>query len=52
MIDDVTNFLKGNYIEVRKKIECLMTDLNGRHLRILDDYTFEILSDYINKDVK
>ena len=36
----------------RKKIEDLMSDLNGRHLRILDDYTFGILSSYINKDVK
>ena len=31
----------------RKKVEHLMYELKGCHLRILDEFTFSILNDYI-----
>ena len=31
----------------RRKVENLMFDLKGKHLRILDDFTFGIMHDYI-----
>lgn len=35
------------YGSTRRKIERLMMDYDGKHLRILDGLTFSILSDYI-----
>lgn len=35
----------------RRKVERLMWDLNGRHLRSLDSFTFEILSGFIRSDI-
>lgn len=31
----------------RRKVENLMFELKGKHLRILDDFTFGIMHDYI-----
>ena len=31
----------------RRKVEHLMFETKGKHLRILDDFTFQILQDYI-----
>ena len=35
----------------RRKVERVMFDLNGRHLRTLDEYTFSIVKDYISGSV-
>ena len=31
----------------RRKVEGLMLETKGKHLRILDDFTYQILQDYI-----
>lgn len=39
------------YGSTRRKVERMMWDLNGRHLRTLDDFTFSLLSEYIGSSV-
>lgn len=42
------------YGSTRRKVEDIMYDLEGRHLRILDGFTYEIMCDLIEsrKEVK
>lgn len=58
----MNNNLKGYLVETlkglrvliigssRRKVERFMNEFNGRHLRILDDLTFNILNDFVDFD--